>query len=313
MIAQLEPIFLWPQAHQFLHNQELNLAQTCFLVVQNMNLHTLAQLALEGTVVWLVVYWTELQSWQLQCVHRLCQSVCTNPWSAHHLKWQGIAHANANIAELAKDTCHRVEHRGLSMWHVWRSNYPLQTSLIPCHIALPAFHFHHSQFALVLIIGCVQVQCQLTWSLTIQVWNLKLTHKRNIAIFHQASFYFLAAEWVRTVQYDQLFAVLNTCLHQHTHRGNVCVTTTTIVLNIIHHYIDLVHHLFVGLFGFAVERVHLQPCLLIHFVVHHVACVHIATYTMLWTIKCNQIDILCFPKNINSGLQITIHTCWVSG
>ena len=199
LVAQLKPVSLWPQAHHFLHYQELNLAQSCHLIIQDMYLHTLTQLAFECAIIWLEVYWAELHAWQLQCVQRFCQTVGIDPWCTHNLEWQGISYTNVHIPKLAKDSRHGVEYGRLALWHVWRSHNPLQSSLLPGHITLPTFHFHHVQIAFVLVVGCVQIQGQLAGRLTIYIRYLKLTHKRDVSIFHQVSFNFLAAERVWTI------------------------------------------------------------------------------------------------------------------
>ena len=123
-----------------------------------MDLYTLAEFAFEDTIVGLEVDRTELNARQLERIEGGSQTVGVDPWCTHNLEWQGITYTDIDIAKLAKDARYAIEHSRFALWYVWGSHNPLQTRLIPCHRAFPAFHGYDVQFAFVLIVGGVEVQ-----------------------------------------------------------------------------------------------------------------------------------------------------------
>ena len=313
LVAELKPVALWPEAHHLLYHEELHLAEASYLIVEDMDLYALAEFAFEDTVVGLEVDRTEINTRQLERVEGGCQTVGIDPWCTHDLERQGIAHTDIHIAKLTEDTCHAVEHSRLALWYVWRCHDPLQTRLVPSHGAFPALHSHDVQFALALIVGSIEVERQLTWGLTIYVGYAELAHETLVAIFYDVAFDLLATEWVRAVQHYELFVELNAGLHQFAEGRDIGIAAATIVLNVINHHIDLVHHLLGGLAGLAVETVHLQACLRINIVVHMVTCVYIAAHTVLWTVEGHEINVFGFPEDVNGGLELAIHASGVGG
>ena len=106
---------------------------------------------------------------------------------------------------------------------MWRGYYPLQSCLVPCHVACPTFHGYYGQLAFVLIVSGVEVECQFARCLTVEVRNLELAHERDIAVFHEVALNLVAAEWVGAIENDQLFAMLDTCFHEHAQCGDIGV------------------------------------------------------------------------------------------
>ena len=106
---------------------------------------------------------------------------------------------------------------------MWRSHYPLQSCLVPRHVACPALHFYHGQLAFVLVVSGVEVKCQLARCLTIEVRNLELAHERDVTIFYDIAFDLVTTERIGAVENDQLFAVFDACFHEHAQCGDIGV------------------------------------------------------------------------------------------
>ena len=84
-----------------------------------------------------------------------------------------------------------------------------------------------------------------------------MADKTLVAVFHDVTFDFLATKWVGAVKDYQLLVELNTSLHEFAEGGDVGVTATTVVLDVVYHDINLIHHFLGRLAGFAIEAIHL--------------------------------------------------------
>ena len=86
LVAELKPIAFRPQAHHLLYYEELYLTEFCLLIIKDMDLYTLAQLAFEYAIIRLEVNRTELYACQIQLVQCSSQTIGINPWSTHNLE-----------------------------------------------------------------------------------------------------------------------------------------------------------------------------------------------------------------------------------
>ena len=240
----------------FLHDQELQVAQRCFAEIHDVHLHTLQQLAFAYTIERLQVHRSEDDPRYVQTVQVSGQLFRFHPWCGKHLERNGIPHTNGHISQLSQNAADGVEECRMRMWNVWRGGNPLQSGLGIIHLAFPAFHLHYVEITLFPILQhllAIEHQCQLTASEGVKVRNFKLAYKRNAIIFNQVAFNLQSAYGIGPVQHNEFLAVFGSGFHGQSHGADVGKGTTTDVLDVIYQYIYVFQHVRCGLAGLSVK------------------------------------------------------------
>ena len=202
----------------FLHHQELDVAQRGFLHVHDVYLYALQQFTLTHGVEGFQIHRPEYNTRHIQCVQVSRQFFCFYPLCGEHLERYRIAYPDGHISQFTQNTAYRIEYSRVRMGNMRRRGYPLQPCLYIVHLAFPAFHLHNVQVTLCCHhLLSVQHQCQLTASQPVKVRNLELTDKRNAIIFYQIAFYLESAYRVGAIQYNKFFTVFGCCFHSQSH------------------------------------------------------------------------------------------------
>ena len=150
------------EGSDFLHYQELQVAQRRFAEVHDVHLHTLQQFAFAYTVERFQVHRPEYDSRNFQTVQVSGKFFCFYPFGGEHLERNGVTDTDGHIAQFTQNTADGIKECRVGMWNVGWRRYPLQSGLSIVHFTLPTFHFDDLQVALFSILQhlfTVQHQC----------------------------------------------------------------------------------------------------------------------------------------------------------
>ena len=109
----------------FLHHQELDVAQRGFLHIHDVYLYALQQFALTYGVEGFQIHRPELNTRHVQCVQAFRQFFCFYPLCGKHLERYRIAYSDGHVSQFTQNAAYRIEHGRVRMRDMRRRGYPL--------------------------------------------------------------------------------------------------------------------------------------------------------------------------------------------